>query len=154
MPFPIQPPTSNPHPQTPTLSNRDPSCIISLSFRQVVVEGNNSSAMPVYEYECRNCGVRFEHLQRMRDDPLKLCPECSEEALFRVIQPVGVIFKGSGFYVTDNRGRNSTGPAVRPESTKEGKETPSTTSAAPASSEGGTEKAPNPSPAPNTATTP
>ena len=89
--------------------------------------------MPVYEYECRNCGIRFEHVQRMRDEPLRLCPECSEEALFRVIQPVGVIFKGSGFYVTDNRGRNSTGPAVRPEISKENKEAPAETPAAPAS---------------------
>ncbi len=101
-------------------------------------EGSTGRAMPVYEYECRNCGIRFEHVQRMRDEPLRVCPECSEQALFRVIQPVGVIFKGSGFYVTDNRGRNSTGPAVRPETNKESKESPAETAAAPASEAGST----------------
>lgn len=58
--------------------------------------------MPVYLYQCEACGVRFEKLQRMSDDPLTDCPEC-EGQVHRVIQPVGIIFKGSGFYVTDNR---------------------------------------------------
>src|SRR5512139_3618806 len=64
--------------------------------------------MPVYEYECEQCGVRFERLQRMSDAALTECPECCGH-IHRVMQPVGVIFKGSGFYVTDNRGRSSTG---------------------------------------------
>jgi putative FmdB family regulatory protein len=58
--------------------------------------------MPIYEYECTNCGIRFEQHQRISDDPLKVCPECAGE-IRRVFHPVGVIFKGSGFYVTDNR---------------------------------------------------
>jgi putative FmdB family regulatory protein len=58
--------------------------------------------MPIYLYQCDSCGVRFERLQRMSDDPLTDCPECDGE-VHRVIQPVGVIFKGSGFYITDNR---------------------------------------------------
>ena len=58
--------------------------------------------MPIYEYECDKCGVRFERIQRFSDDPLTDCPEC-EGHVHRVIQPVGVVFKGSGFYVTDNR---------------------------------------------------
>ena len=80
--------------------------------------------MPLYEYECRNCKIRFERVQRMVDASLTLCPECGENALARVIQPVGVIFKGSGFYVTDNRSRSSTGPsAAKAESGKDaGKE--------------------------------
>ncbi len=64
--------------------------------------------MPVYEYECEQCGVRFERLQRMADAPLTHCPEC-DGRVHRVMHPVGVIFKGSGFYVTDNRGKSSTG---------------------------------------------
>ena len=64
--------------------------------------------MPIYEYECEQCGVRFERLQRMADDPVTACPECTGH-VHRVMQPVGVIFKGSGFYVTDNRGKSSTG---------------------------------------------
>jgi putative FmdB family regulatory protein len=63
--------------------------------------------MPIYEYECEQCGVRFERLQRMTDSALTICPECSGH-VHRVMQPVGVIFKGSGFYVTDNRGKSST----------------------------------------------
>ena len=58
--------------------------------------------MPIYLYECDSCGVRFERLQRMSDKALTDCPEC-EGHVHRVIQPVGVIFKGSGFYITDNR---------------------------------------------------
>jgi putative FmdB family regulatory protein len=71
--------------------------------------------MPIYEYECENCGVRFERLQRMADAALTDCPECGGH-VHRVMQPVGVIFKGSGFYVTDNRGKSSTGiPAKKKE---------------------------------------
>ena len=63
--------------------------------------------MPLYEYECQNCGVRFERRQRMGDDPVKICPECRGNVR-RLIQPIGIIFKGSGFYVTDNRAKSST----------------------------------------------
>jgi len=58
--------------------------------------------MPNYEYECQICGHRFERLQHFSDEPLKLCPACAGPVQ-RVIQPVGIIFKGSGFYITDNR---------------------------------------------------
>ena len=58
--------------------------------------------MPVYEYQCDTCGLRFERRQHMSDEPLQDCPEC-DGYVHRVIQPVGVIFKGSGFYITDNR---------------------------------------------------
>jgi putative FmdB family regulatory protein len=58
--------------------------------------------MPIYLYQCDSCGIRFERLQRMSDDALTDCPECDGH-VHRVIQPVGIIFKGSGFYITDNR---------------------------------------------------
>jgi len=58
--------------------------------------------MPVYVYQCDTCGMTFERRQSITDEPLHDCPEC-EGHVHRVIQPVGVIFKGSGFYVTDNR---------------------------------------------------
>ncbi|MFQ6100854.1 MAG: FmdB family zinc ribbon protein [Anaerolineae bacterium] len=70
--------------------------------------------MPLYEYQCQACGVRFERWQHVNDEPVKVCPECGGE-VHRLIQPVGVIFKGSGFYVTDNRGKSSTS---QPGSTK------------------------------------
>jgi putative FmdB family regulatory protein len=58
--------------------------------------------MPLYEYECKACGMRFERRQHFTDDPVKTCPECGGE-VHRLIHPVGIIFKGKGFYVTDNR---------------------------------------------------
>lgn len=73
--------------------------------------------MPLYEYQCQDCGVRFERRQHINDEPVKICPECEGEVR-RLIQPVGVIFKGSGFYVTDNRAKSST---AKPGSTKRSK---------------------------------
>lgn len=59
--------------------------------------------MPIYTYRCENCGIQFDRRQKFSDDPLTFCPECEEEALRKVYQPVGIVFKGSGFYATDNR---------------------------------------------------
>ncbi len=59
--------------------------------------------MPTYTYQCENCGVRFDQYQKFTDDPLVVCPECGEPALRKVYQPVGIVFKGKGFYATDNR---------------------------------------------------
>lgn len=58
--------------------------------------------MPIYMYRCTNCGHQFEQRQRMSDAPLVECPVC-EGPIRRVVNPVGVVFKGRGFYVTDNR---------------------------------------------------
>lgn len=70
--------------------------------------------MPVYEYECEHCGLRFDRLQRFSDNPITECPNCSG-AVHRVMQPVGIIFKGSGFYVTDNRSKSPTTPPSKRE---------------------------------------
>ncbi len=59
--------------------------------------------MPIYTYRCENCGIQFDRRQKFSDDPLTICPECEAEALRKVYQPVGIVFKGSGFYATDNR---------------------------------------------------
>jgi putative FmdB family regulatory protein len=59
--------------------------------------------MPVYTYRCDNCGVQFDRTQKFTDSPLVICPECGKKALHKVYQPVGIVFKGSGFYATDNR---------------------------------------------------
>ena len=57
--------------------------------------------MPTYEYQCKKCGHQFEAFQSMTDKPLKKCPECSGPVK-RLISPgAGLIFKGSGFYITD-----------------------------------------------------
>ncbi len=63
--------------------------------------------MPLYEYQCQECGLRFERRQSFSAPPVTICPECGGEVQ-RLIQPVGIIFKGSGFYVTDNRAKSST----------------------------------------------
>src|SRR6476619_2264180 len=59
-------------------------------------------AMPTYTYQCDSCGHGFEAVQRFADDPLTECPQCGA-SIRRVIQPVGVVFKGSGWYITDSR---------------------------------------------------
>jgi putative FmdB family regulatory protein len=64
--------------------------------------------MPLYAYKCKNCEYEFDVRQRFSDEPLTICPRCEGEVR-RVITPVGVVFKGSGFYVTDNR--NGSGKA-------------------------------------------
>lgn len=58
--------------------------------------------MPTYEYQCKTCGHHFERVQRFSDDPIRECPDCGAEVR-RVIHPAGVIFKGSGWYITDSR---------------------------------------------------
>jgi putative FmdB family regulatory protein len=63
--------------------------------------------MPIYIYQCDSCGITFERQQSFNDTPLTHCPECDGH-VHRVIQPVGIVFKGSGFYVTDNRAKSST----------------------------------------------
>lgn len=79
--------------------------------------------MPLYAYECGKCGVRFERRQSFSEDPIRKCPECGGE-VHRLIQPAGIIFKGSGFYVTDNRGSTSslTGNGKKDEARSEGKD--------------------------------
>lgn len=62
--------------------------------------------MPLYTYECSVCGVRFDARQKFSDDPIAICPECGS-SVHRVPQPVGIVFKGSGWYVNDSRGHNS-----------------------------------------------
>lgn len=64
--------------------------------------------MPTYVYECKECGHRFELFQSFSEEPLDACPECREVALRKVLFPAGVVFKGSGFYVTDSRSKPST----------------------------------------------
>jgi putative FmdB family regulatory protein len=84
--------------------------------------------MPLYEYECESCGVRFERRQHMEDEPIEECPECGGH-VHRLIQPVGIIFKGSGFYVTDNRAKSPTAtPGSVKESTEKSEDTSDTTS--------------------------
>jgi putative FmdB family regulatory protein len=56
--------------------------------------------MPIYEYECKSCSLRFELTRRFGENSGASCPQCQGEAL-RLFSPVPIIFKGPGFYVTD-----------------------------------------------------
>jgi putative FmdB family regulatory protein len=67
----------------------------------------SSPDMPTYEYLCQSCGARFEAWQKMTDDPIDTCPTCGQPVR-RIIFPVGLVFKGSGFYVNDTRSAPST----------------------------------------------
>jgi putative FmdB family regulatory protein len=63
--------------------------------------------MPIYTYRCENCGVQFERQQKFSEQPLTRCPECGKNVR-KVYTPVGIVFKGSGFYSTDHRSPSGT----------------------------------------------
>lgn len=75
--------------------------------------------MPIYTYRCENCGVQFDRQQRFSDAPLTRCPECGEDALRKVYTPVGIVFKGSGFYATDHRSPSGASRSSTDEKTSE-----------------------------------
>jgi putative FmdB family regulatory protein len=60
--------------------------------------------MPTYEYACTECGAHIEVVQSMSDAPLTACAVCGGK-LRKVFSPIGIVFKGSGFYRTDSRGK-------------------------------------------------
>ena len=85
--------------------------------------------MPTYEYACTKCGQHVEVFQRVSDDPLTTCGVCGGP-LRKVFHPAGILFKGSGFYSTDNRSGSSKGdgatkPAEKTSSEKKGDRTAS-----------------------------
>jgi len=65
--------------------------------------------MPTYVYACEACGAQFEQFQRFSDEPLNTCPCGKAGQVRRVFQPVGIVFKGSGWYVTDSRNSTASG---------------------------------------------
>jgi putative FmdB family regulatory protein len=69
--------------------------------------------MPTYAYRCDKCGVRFERAQSFSAKPLTRCPECDGH-VHRLIQPAGIVFKGSGWYVTENKKKDK-GSFEKPE---------------------------------------
>lgn len=85
--------------------------------------------MPLYDYKCKKCNHVFEIQQKITEDPLRYCPQC-KGAIVRLISPAGIIFKGSGFHVTDyGKKHDSLAPKTEKKETKpEKKETPKTES--------------------------
>lgn len=67
--------------------------------------------MPTYEYQCKKCGHRFSEFQRIVDPPIKDCPKCGKKSCVEQIISggSGLIFKGSGFYITDYKNKPSDG---------------------------------------------
>ena len=65
--------------------------------------------MPTYEYACPKCGHEFEQFQSMLDEPLKKCPQCKKTGVKRLVGGgAGLIFKGTGFYITDYKTKKGT----------------------------------------------
>lgn len=72
--------------------------------------------MPNYDYDCLKCGHAFEAFQSMKDEPLKSCPKCKKRSVKRRIGGgAGLIFKGTGFYITDYKNKK---PAAEKSSTE------------------------------------
>jgi putative FmdB family regulatory protein len=77
--------------------------------------------VPTYEYTCRDCGHTFDIVQKMTDEPLKVCPECGG-ALRKVFAVPAIAFKGSGFYTTDH-GKKAKRPGETSDKPAVGKDT-------------------------------
>jgi putative FmdB family regulatory protein len=68
--------------------------------------------MPIYEYRCADCGYQKEHLQKMSDAPLSVCPSCGHAGYAKLLSAAGFQLKGSGWYATDFKG-GSNAPATK-----------------------------------------
>ena len=71
--------------------------------------------MPIYEYRCDSCGSQKEHLQKMSDPQLTICPACGQESYSKLLSAAGFQLKGSGWYATDFKGGSK--PAPKADST-------------------------------------
>ena len=80
--------------------------------------------MPVYTYHCDACGIEFERQQSFTDESLTRCPECRKKALRKIYYPVGITFKGSGFYATDHKSPSGQKHTPRKKDDGEKKEAP------------------------------
>ena len=64
--------------------------------------------MPTYEYHCKDCWFEFEEFQSIASEPLQICPKCKGRVERKISGGTGLIFKGSGFYITDYKNKKST----------------------------------------------
>jgi putative FmdB family regulatory protein len=123
----------------------------------VLVTTKEEDAVPIYEYQCDSCSYRFEVKQSIKDAPLTTCERCGKP-LRRLISSPGIMFKGSGWYVTDysNKLKPPSEGDKAPATAGEKKDVPagsSTTAPAPASqpaaSTSGSTSSPTPAPTPS-----
>jgi putative FmdB family regulatory protein len=80
--------------------------------------------MPLYEYECEQCGARFEVIQRFSDPAIEACRTCGGP-VHKLISPPAIQFKGTGWYITDYAKKNGNGPAASPSSASSSSDTKS-----------------------------
>lgn len=105
--------------------------------------------MPTYAYRCASCNHEFDAVQKFSDDPLTDCPECGGQVR-RVFQPVGIVFKGSGWYINDSRGQDkssSDSPAKADSTPASDKPAEKASTVAPAESKAKPAATPAPAPA-------
>ena len=96
--------------------------------------------MPTYDYKCKNCGHELEAFHAMNAESLVMCPKCNTPNLVRIISTgAGMIFKGSGFYLTDYKKTNTDTKESKPKVKKPAEKKPST-DPKPDTPAGGTEK--------------
>lgn len=103
--------------------------------------------MPTYAYRCTACSHSFEIFQKFTDEPLSTCPECGSPVR-KVFQPVGIVFKGSGWYINDSRPAEKDTVKADASPAKDGAK------AVPAKENGAKESAPKPAPAASDSSTP
>ena len=96
--------------------------------------------MPTYQYTCTECGEPLETVQKFSDEPLTVCPACGGR-LRKVFSPVGIVFKGSGFYRTDSRKSATAAAPAAKDKDKSPAESSSSTSSDSGSSNGSADKA-------------
>ena len=77
--------------------------------------------MPIYAYKCADCGHEKEVLQKISDAPLTDCPDCGRPSMTKMVTAAGFQLKGSGWYATDFRNKDSGGKGGKPDSKTEGK---------------------------------
>jgi putative FmdB family regulatory protein len=77
--------------------------------------------MPIYEYQCTNCHHHFDLMQKISDEPVTLCPQCTKNTVIKLVSAAGFQLKGTGWYVTDFKNKNTPNTeasAVKDETTK------------------------------------
>ena len=78
--------------------------------------------MPTYEYHCKDCGFEFEEFQSIASEPISICPKCSEKVKRKISGGAGLIFKGTGFYITDYKNKKTVSkPETKPSKKKQTK---------------------------------
>ena len=74
--------------------------------------------MPIYEYQCSECGFKDEYLQKVSEAPLTVCPSCGKASFRKLVSAAGFQLKGSGWYATDFKGGAKKAESAKPEGAK------------------------------------